>query len=219
MFVEGALRDGLGPSDGLIETFRFDPQDGFIRLDRHLARLARSAEALGFRYDPATLHPLFYEVPRNEGPLRVRLMVDQEGNAEITTSHFLPLANDTIWTLRIAETRLNSADPLLAHKTTRRGVYQKAREEFSTAIAQEVLLCNERGEVCEGTITNLFLDRGDGRLLTPPLASGLLPGVLRGELIDSGRAVERILFAHDLHDARLFVGNSLRGLIPARFAG
>lgn len=217
MSVEGAVRDRLSPSDGLIETFRFDPEGGFIRLDRHIARLAHSANTLGFRYDPVALDRLFADLPRNEGSLRVRLTLDQEGNAEITTSHFLPLADDVIWTLRIAETRLDSSDPLLAHKTSRRAVYQKARTEFSTAEAQEVLLRNERGEVCEGTITNLFVDRGDGRLLTPPLACGLLPGVLRSELIDGGRAVEQVLFEHDLHDAHLFVGNSLRGLISARF--
>lgn len=217
MSVEGAVRDRLSPSDRLIETFRFDPEGGFIRLDRHLARLAHSAAALGFRYDPSGLDRLFADLPRNEGSLRVRLTLDPEGNAEITTSHFLPLADDTIWTLRIAETQVDSGDPLLTHKTSRRAVYQKARAEFSTAEAQEVLLRNKRGEVCEGTITNLFVDRGDGRLLTPPVTSGLLPGVLRSELIDGGRAAEQVLFERDLHNARLYVGNSLRGLIPARF--
>jgi 4-amino-4-deoxychorismate lyase len=86
--------------------------------------------------------------------------------------------------------------------------------------ADEVILLNERGEVCEGTITNIFLDTGDDGLVTAALISGLLPGVLRGELLDTGRAREAVLGPADLADAKaLFVGNSLRGLIPARLVG
>ena len=86
--------------------------------------------------------------------------------------------------------------------------------------ADEVILLNERGEVCEGTITNIFADPGDGVLLTPAPACGLLPGVLRGELLDGGRAREAVLGPADLMDAKgVFVGNSLRGLVPARLAG
>jgi para-aminobenzoate synthetase/4-amino-4-deoxychorismate lyase len=69
------------------------------------------------------------------------------------------------------------------------------------------------GQLTEGSFTNLFVDRG-GKLLTPPLSAGLLPGVLRAELIDSGRAVEAALTRADLNHG-FFVGNALRGLIPA----
>jgi 4-amino-4-deoxychorismate lyase len=74
-----------------------------------------------------------------------------------------------------------------------------------------VIFLNERGEVCEGTITNLFFDRGRG-LRTPPLACGLLPGVLRSEL----GCPEEVLPAAELPRVRLWLGNALRGLIPAR---
>jgi 4-amino-4-deoxychorismate lyase len=75
-----------------------------------------------------------------------------------------------------------------------------------------VIFLNERGEVCEGTITSLFFDRGQG-MRTPPLASGLLPGVLRAEL----GCPEEVLRAGELPSVRLWVGNALRGLIPAVF--
>lgn len=81
--------------------------------------------------------------------------------------------------------------------------------------ADEVILRNERGEICEGSITSLFL-RKNGRMLTPPLSSGLLPGVLRQSLLDAGRAEERVLHPADLEGGKLFMGNALRGLIPAR---
>ena len=83
--------------------------------------------------------------------------------------------------------------------------------------AQEVILLNEEALVCEGSITNIFLPR-DGLLLTPPLSCGLLPGVLRQSLLESGAATEERLTLHDLRSADSFyVGNSLRGLISARF--
>ena len=75
------------------------------------------------------------------------------------------------------------ADKLLRHKTTRRAVYEAARAEYPAAEADEVLLLNERGEACEGTITSVFLDDGSGILKTPPISCGLLAGVLRTELI------------------------------------
>jgi 4-amino-4-deoxychorismate lyase len=75
-----------------------------------------------------------------------------------------------------------------------------------------VILANERGEVCDGSITTVFFDRGHG-LRTPPLSCGLLPGVLRAEL----GLPEEILRLEDLPAVQLWVGNSLRGLIPARF--
>ncbi len=105
----------------------------------------------------------------------------------------------------------------LGHKTTNRALYDQARAGLPVGI-DELIFVNERGEVCEGTITNVFVQEGD-RLLTPPLASGLLPGVLRAELLDTGRAVEAVLTLPDLeHAEAIFCGNSLRGLIRATLA-
>jgi len=76
---------------------------------------------------------------------------------------------------------------------------------------------NERDELCEGTITNLFVTLDNGDILTPPLSSGVLPGILRETLIENGTAREVVIDHALLHAAKtLHVGNSLRGLIPAR---
>ena len=72
------------------------------------------------------------------------------------------------------------------------------------------------GRLTEGSFTSLFVPRGDV-LVTPPLARGLLPGVLRAALIDSGEAIEGDLTTVDLQDG-FYVGNALRGLIPATVA-
>jgi para-aminobenzoate synthetase/4-amino-4-deoxychorismate lyase len=75
---------------------------------------------------------------------------------------------------------------------------------------------NERGELAEGSRTNIFIDRGDGVLVTPPLPAGLLPGVLRAELLAGGRAIESVLTLHDLEGAHVvYLGNSVRGLLKA----
>jgi 4-amino-4-deoxychorismate lyase len=122
--------------------------------------------------------------------LRIRLTLAADGTARATSHAFALQPKDTTWTLRIAQTRLDSRDPLLRHKTSRRSVYEAARAEFTHRQADEVILLNERREVCEGTITNLFVERGDG-LVTPPLNCGLLAGILRAEMIESERRARR----------------------------
>lgn len=198
----------------LIETLRWQPDAGFLRLDQHLRRLSRSADALGFRQPQDAKGKLQKEVS-GDVPLRVRLVMTYRGKMDVTATPFEPVPEETVWRLKVAKTKLQSEDSLFRHKTTRREPYEAARAEFSKEEADEVILLNERGEVCEGTITNIFAEAADGMLLTPPLTSGLLPGVLRADLIRERRARGEVLKLDDLRHRKLFVGNSLRGLIRA----
>ncbi|CAN7401423.1 aminotransferase class IV family protein [Rhizobium rhizogenes] len=200
----------------LIETLRYEPQTGFVRLRLHLARLQRSARRLGFPAPKDVLTKLDAAVAGATIPLRVRLTFDHAGRTDVTTAAFTPLAADTVWRVRIAETRLDSADTLLRVKTTRRSIYEAARAEYSPAEADEVLLLNEKSEVCEGTITSVFIDDGSGPLRTPPISCGLLAGVLRTELICQRKARVGRIRLDDLENTTLYVGNSLRGLIRAQ---
>jgi 4-amino-4-deoxychorismate lyase len=202
----------------LIETLRYEPRQGFTRLRLHLARLERSARRIGFPKPADAAARLQEAVVGAAGPLRVRLTFDSTGRVEVTTAPFAPLSPEMIWTVGVAETRLDSADKLLRIKTTRRAVYDAARAEFTTLQADEVLMLNERGDVCEGTITSVFLDDGSGILRTPPIACGLLAGVLRTELICQRKARVARITLDDLATGKLFVGNSLRGLIPAKLS-
>lgn len=200
----------------LIETFRIDA-GGPVRLGLHLSRMAESAAALGFAFDRAAASNRVQEISRLEAPLRARIALNREGKLLITSEPCQPLPPKTIWRLKIARTRLDSSDSLLRHKTTRRHLYDQARAEFPRADADEVLLLNEREEVCEGTITTLFVVAMDGSIKTPSLACGLLKGVLREEMLASGSASEAVLgLAHLKAAHRIYVGNSLRGLIEAR---
>lgn len=199
----------------LIETLRWQPDDGFIRLRLHLARLSRSARRIGFPEPTDMATRLKEAIAREKEPHRVRLTFDVQGRIDITIAPFSPLPSDTVWKLRIASTRLDSTDKLLRIKTTRRGVYEAARAEFTPLQADEVILLNERQDVCEGTITSIFLDDGSGILRTPPISCGLLAGVLRTELICQRKARVGRITLDDLDKGTLYVGNSLRGLIRA----
>jgi 4-amino-4-deoxychorismate lyase len=202
----------------LIETMRFEPASGFVRLRVHLARLDRSARRLGFPAPQDVTSKLEEAVAGADGPLRVRMTFDRSGRIDVTTAAFAALAPDTVWRVRVAGTRVDSTDKLLRVKTTRRAVYEAARAEYSAAEADEVLLLNERDEVCEGTITSIFLDDGSGLLKTPPISCGLLAGVLRTEFICQRKARLGRIGLTDLASSGFYVGNSLRGLIRARLA-
>jgi para-aminobenzoate synthetase/4-amino-4-deoxychorismate lyase len=106
-----------------------------------------------------------------------------------------------------------SSDFRLRHKCTDRTFYDAARQASGQF---EVLFYDAQGYLTEGSFTNIFVER-DGRLLTPPSSRGLLPGVLRAELIQQGRAIEADLRPDDLAQGFL-LGNSLRGLMAAHCA-
>ena len=112
---------------------------------------------------------------------------------------------------------MQSSDVFLYHKTTERQLYDGEWARMHDAYgADEVIFLNERGEVTEGSRTNIFA-RINGELLTPPLACGVLPGTFRIDVLESGKAREAILTLDDLANAEeVFLGNSVRGLVPAR---
>ncbi len=200
----------------LIETLRYEPDAGFIRLRLHLARLSRSAGRIGFPKPIDAAAKLHDAVAGTTTAQRLRLTFDRHGNTAVTTAPFTPLAPETVWTVRVANTRLDSSDKLLRIKTTRRAVYETARAEHPASEADEIIMLNERGEVCEGTITSVFLDDGSGMLRTPPISCGLLAGVLRTELICQRKARVGRITLDDVKAGRLYLGNSLRGLIATR---
>lgn len=202
-------RGPFGDGFRVIETLRCDAAHGPIRLGRHLARMSRTCAALNIPFPDDDLDALLARV---SGDFRIRLTVDAKGMAALEQWPFVEATQP--WRVAIAEQHLSSADPWLRIKTTRREIYDKARAALPEGV-DELIFLNERGEICEGTITNIFVRDGE-TLLTPPLTSGLLPGILREELLETSKAREAVLRPDDLQGAELYIGNSLRGLISAQ---
>ncbi len=196
---------------------RWEPLCGVLRFDLHMDRLENSARELGFSCDMAAVRRQVEEAGAGEQALKLRLTLSPDGLAAVSAMPYQPLPPQTVWRIAVARTRLDHADPLLRHKTTRRAAYLAAREEYSPSEVDEVILLNDRGEVCEGTITSIFLDTGGAACTTPALACGLLDGVLRREILQKGIATEGVVSVDTLKTARnLLVGNSLRGMIRAK---
>ncbi len=192
----------------LIETLRYD--NGFARLDAHLDRMARSALVFNLCFDASAARKALDEaIAGVSGPQRMRLTLDESGEHRATAAPLPP--NPPHWTFAISPHPVQSGDLLQRHKTSWRDLYDAETARMGT---DEVIFLNERGEVAEGARSNIFLKR-DGVLLTPPLSAGILPGILRAELLATGEAREATLMPDDLNGEVLF-GNSLRGLIAAR---
>jgi len=198
------------PAFDLIETLRFDPDEGLVDLPRHLARLKASAEALDFVFDHHdAANDLQAASFRWRTAARVRLRLSQRGSLAIE----LAALAEGPEKIEVAIVPLPVApdDRRLRHKTSDRALYDEPRRAAGTF---EVVFARPDGLLTEGSFTSLFVPRADGLLRTPPRDRGLLPGILRARLIDEGRAIEDDLRAGDLAGP-FFVGNSLRGLIRA----
>ncbi len=202
----------IDPGLKLIETLR--RENGVYPMwAGHLARLRRSAAWFGFPLDEQRLCRELGKQP-SQGVWRVRLTLDKAGEIDIQSVE-LADTPPSVRLAELAEARIDSGDPLRAHKTTARPLYDAALQGLpADSPVFDLIFANERGEIVEGARSNVFVER-DGVLLTPPLACGALPGVLRAELLASGRAREAVLHPADL-GGDFFLGNALRGLIPVR---
>lgn len=206
--MEKPFRD-IPDGTRLIETMLWRPGAGVALARRHRDRLCLSARRLGFGFDPAGFDAALAGVV-GDAPQRLRLTSDRAGRLELT-SHPLPAPADR-WRVAIAPARLNSDNAWLRVKSTQRQLYDQTRAALPKGIDEAVFL-NDRGHACEGTITNLMIAR-DGGWITPPLSDGVLPGVMRAELLSRGEMRVAAITEADLRAApRIRLCNALRGVI------
>ncbi len=207
----------LAEDFGLIETLRWSAAEGFIRLDLHLDRLAASARALGFALDPARLQDdlaaLVAPFGAADGARRIRVELARDGRTTLAAPPLAPLPDRPL-RVGLAGDPVDAGDPFLRHKTTKRARWDAGAHEATARGLDDLLFVNRDGFLTESTRANLFVEHG-GRLLTPALRHGLLPGLLRREWIEAGRAIEADLRPQDLVGTEWFLGNSLRGLQAA----
>ncbi len=203
---------------GLIETIAWHEQTGFMWLDLHMERLEKSAAALGYLYRKGKILEALQDcVTRLSGPQKIRLELSKSGKFMVA-AHVLHISNPAkAMPVTLSNSPLSSGNALLAHKTTRRDFIEAELLRLGDDTGcTEVLFFNEQGQVCEGSYTNVFISK-DGKMFTPPITCGLLPGVLRQALLESGDVHEKILTQDDLRRAdEIYIGNSVRGLMRAR---
>lgn len=213
-FVRQSLGTEAAAAFDLIETMKFDPEQGIELLELHLERIKASAAELGFSFDRHAvrnaIQALCFEA---DAPATLRLVASRSGAYALECSPPAPDLPDPA-ICAVLSLPVNAGDWRLRHKTSDRHFYQAGLKAAQGAGAHEGLFLRDDGLLTEGTFTNLFVER-DGQLLTPPAALGLLPGVLRRSLLEAGRAVEAELRLDDLAGGFL-IGNARRGLIPAR---
>lgn len=207
----------LRPGFQLIESLRLEagePQP-FPLLELHLERLAASAASLGFALDSGRVRQQLLEhaLGQPDGIHKTRLLLHADGSISLDSSTLAAPSAAPVGVVMAAE-RVDSRNPLLRHKTSVRPLYDGELARLAPG-AFDALFLNERGELCEGARSNLFVQL-DGRLYTPPLASGLLGGVMRRKLLMEGRAEERMLYLQDLRRAEaIYLSNAVRGLLSA----
>ncbi|MFH1519844.1 MAG: aminodeoxychorismate synthase component I [Candidatus Omnitrophota bacterium] len=205
------FKDGL-ERIGLVESILWCKDKGYYLLDLHLKRLEKSAKHFSYLYQVKEIKKKLKEAAANENRnLKVRLVLGPEGGIDIQKEPIKKIKTPV--KIRISDKRINCKDKFLYHKTTRRAFYDQERREGLAKGCFETVFLNEKEELTEGTITNIFVLQSK-RLYTPPLESGLLPGVLREHLIRKGRVKEKTLYLKDFKSAdKVYVGNSVRGLV------
>ena len=202
------------PDFKIIETMRWDGE--YALLEEHLERMRASAEYFGFQFEDEKAREKLDELARSFGnvPHRVRLLLAQDGSLEVDSSEidFIPFGQ-----VRLAGQTALSSDRFLYHKTTRRRIYNEELAAARSAQCDDALFFNERGELTEGAIHNVFVVNGS-LWRTPAIACGVLPGTYRASVLrNRPNAREDVLTLDDLVRAdAIYLCNSVRGMFPVR---
>jgi branched-chain amino acid aminotransferase len=229
---------GVLCGDGVFETLRVYAGEPF-RLDRHLARLVESAALVGLELSAspdvlaAAVANLLHERALSEAVVRITVLrgIGPPGPDPTDCGEALVFITarpydgypERIYTegarAIVASTRQNEHSPLCRVKSTSCQNHVLARAEARRAGVDEALLLNSRGEIAEGSVSNVFVCQGN-RLLTPPLSSGCLPGVARAEVLELasglGFQAEEAVFTADavLAADEALLTNSLLEVAP-----
>ena len=216
--LKASFLTGLPQQFELFETMHATRAGGVRHFERHIRRLRTSAVYFGFLFNEQHLRDEVRQACESlalDSAHRLRLALKQDGSLTLTSAPLAPL--QTPVRLLLAPQAIVADELFLRHKTTVRESYDAAWRAAEKQGAFDMLFVNERGELTEGGRSSVFLNI-DGCWLTPPLASGLLPGVMRSVLLDdpAWNAREKVLTLDDLRRAQeVVVCNALRGALPA----
>jgi len=200
------------PDFEIVETLLFKNKYAFAK--DHVARMQSSAEFFNYPISKQSQKKLMADIARLLQPdmaYKIRILLNKSGQLRWEQSVLTPIEHPHAL-LRVSPTPLDETNLFLFHKTTHRPWYGEAMKTISAGACYDILYCNSKNEVCEGAISTIFIEKG-GKLCTPPVSCGLLPGVLRKNLLRSGRCKEQVLYLDDILSAdTVYCGNSVRGL-------
>lgn len=225
------MKDATKPN--LIETMKADARNHIALLPYHLRRLHQSARTLNYVYpgdevvitaiknalicthdsSQSSINAHRDEAPGSAGntATRLRLLLSPDGQLSIVTAVLPALMGTPL--IALADQPLDSYEYYLKHKTTYRPWYDATTQWLGEHPDYfDLIFLNERGELCEGSRSNIYVFK-EGEWLTPPLSSGLLSGVLRTELLETDQVREAVLTPSDLTagDPPIRLSNALRG--------
>ncbi len=203
------------PKFKLVETMLFLPEKGYPFKKLHMKRLSQSAKYFGFPFEKKHAEQVLQEAATYlEIPAKIRLLLNRLGRLELEAYTLKPIKYPV--KIGILKRICSKEERFLYHKTTYRPWYEEARKIADKEGLFDIIFINEDEELSEGTISNLFLEK-NGKLFTPRLSAGLLPGVLRESLLSCGKAHEKKITIKDLETAdSVYIGNAVRGLIPVK---
>lgn len=222
------------PEFQLIETLSLN---GILhRLQGHLQRMQRSAAYFDFPFNEQKIRTFLQDLVQQFQPpsgsrtlvepgaeregtgtglFKVRVLLSREGELQGSIEPVRPVQEPVV--VALARERVDSSEIWLYHKTTNRSLYSAAQEVCREQRVFDLIFRNERDELTEGSISNLFI-RIDDEWLTPQLGSGLLPGVMRKFLVETLPAREAVLDLEDLRQAsQILVSNSVQGAVECKF--
>lgn len=232
--LKGRFLTHSKPEFQIFETLLFQPVSGYYLLEAHLNRLEASAQYFKFSFDRQRIETrLEIEQERfGNGPQRVRITLEKDGRLAVEMCGCdlpallqlpsKPGAADTpIGLLAISDTRVDTQNPWCFHKTTVRKIYNEKYQQAQEKGLFDYLFCNEKGQITEGCISNVFVYE-NGCYYTPPVQCGLLPGVMREELMKSAKlpVIEKELTPSDIKNAEaVYLCNSVRGVVRVELVG
>jgi para-aminobenzoate synthetase/4-amino-4-deoxychorismate lyase len=205
----------------IFETMFATREDGCRHLERHLARLQASSAYFGYPFNGELARTKASEacalLPA-QTPHRLRLALRPDGGITVQTAPLAPLVSkDGVVEVLLSDEPVDSNALFARHKTSVRARYDAAWKAAESVGAFDTLFFNERGELAEGGRSSVFVRIG-GRWYTPPLSSGVLPGVMRAVLLDDPdwQAIECPISRDTLERAQeIVVCNALRGPLRA----
>lgn len=188
----------------LFETILCTPQDGPFLLEKHIERMADSAEYFDFPFSKKKLEDLLIQIAGEiTSPKRVKVLLNCSGELSAEAKDFHSAKN--VFKVCLAKHPIDSNNVFLYHKTTHRGIYPIPENNYD-----DVLLFNDRNELTEFTLGNLVVETA-GKLFTPPLSCGLLAGTFRAHLLEIDKIKERVICKDELQNhSKVFLINSLR---------